>query len=217
MKTDDCRRNFTISIPKETLNSLPAAEYQGEIHVIDQPEQVENAILRLRSSDVVGFDTETRPSFKKGQTHQVSLIQLATRSECFLFRLNHLGLPTPLLDYIEDEHQLKIGLSIHDDFHNLQRLHPGLSPAGFIDLQDFVKKWKITDTSLTKIHAILFGKRISKSQRLTNWEAETLSPHQQSYASLDALACINIYDYLHNGEFSPAKSNFKNFPENNTP
>lgn len=207
------KQNFKISIPKDSLGALPAAKYQGEITVVDSPEQVEEAIELLRKSDIVGFDTETRPSFKKGQTHLVSLIQLATRNRCFLFRLNKLGLTDELVNFIEDEAYTKIGLSLHDDFHNMAKLRPGIHPGGFIDLQEYVKKWNIADSSLTKIHAILFGERISKSQRLTNWEAETLTSHQKTYASLDAVACIEIYDYLRRGKFHPLESDFIHFQE----
>lgn len=191
---------------------LPSAHYHGNIRLVDKPELVGEAITILSQEDIVGFDTETRPSFKKGQTHTVSLIQLASRKECFLFRLNKVGMPQPLLDFLQSPLHTKVGLSLHDDFHNLLRLCPDIKPQGFIDLQDFVKPWNITDTSLTKIHAILFGKRISKSQRLTNWEADSLTIHQQQYASLDALACIEIYDYLKSGQYYPLNSQYITYP-----
>lgn len=190
------------------MAALPAARYVGSIHVINKLEEVVPAIECLKQADIVGFDTETRPSFKKGQTHIVSLMQLATYSDCFLFRLNKIGMPHELLSYLEDDKHTKIGLSLHDDFHNLQRLAPDLEPKGFIDLQDYVKQWHITDISLTKINGILFDHRISKSQRLTNWEADKLTVHQQSYAALDALACIKIYDYLRSGQFDPEQSKY---------
>lgn len=207
MKTDP-QSEYNISISKAELAALPAARYVGNIHVINKSEEVIPALECLQRAEIVGFDTETRPSFKKGQTHIVSLMQLATYSDCFLFRLNKIGMPRELLKYLEDDAYTKIGLSLHDDFHNLQRLAPELKPKGFIDLQDYVKRWRITDISLTKINAILFDHRISKSQRLTNWEADTLTAHQQSYAALDALACIKIYDYLRSGKFDPSQSRY---------
>jgi len=198
---------FAISISKEQLASLPMAEYSGDIVLVDSLENVDAAIRELREADVIGFDTETRPSFKKGQTNVVSLMQLSTRSRCFLFRLNRIGLIPELKALLEDPDILKIGLSIHDDFHNLRKL-ADINPMGFIDLQNYVKDFRIVDNSLARIYAILFGQRISKGQRLTNWEASSLTSHQQSYAALDARACIRIYDCLSAGEFVVEESQY---------
>lgn len=196
--TDD-----VITLDKATLAQLPVASFDGNIRLIDNPEAVPQAIAALRSSDIIGFDTETRPSFKKGQVHTVALMQLSTRSTCYLFRINKIGLTPELVSLLEDETVLKVGVSIHDDFHNLQKLHE-LTPAGFVELQNFVKKAGIAEAALSKIYGILFGKRISKSQRLTNWESDELSPAQQHYASLDAMACIDIYDALTKAGFQPS-------------
>lgn len=203
--------NSILTITKEQLASLPVATFVGGIHLIERGEDVDAAIANLRSSDVIGFDTETRPSFKKGYLHTVSLLQLSTRTDCFLFRLNKIGLCQPLVDLLEDEKILKVGLSIHDDFHSLRKLTE-IDPKGFIDLQHYVKEFRIIDNSLTRIYGILFGERISKGQRLTNWEAETLSPAQQGYAALDALACVTIYDYLNSGKFDPQQSEYLTTP-----
>lgn len=205
MKHQESTPSISLSISKAELAKLPAADYYGDIHVVDSPEDVEAAVAILRESDIIGFDTETRPSFKKGQTHQVALMQLATRHECFLFRLNMIGLPKPVKDLLEDPELLKIGVSLHDDFHNLHRIYT-LRPEGFIDLQPYVKQFGIADNSLSRIYAILFGHRISKGQRLTNWEAPALTPGQQSYAAFDALSCIEIFDYLQSGSFDPSLS-----------
>lgn len=180
-------------------------KYVGNIHVIDRPEQVADAIVALREGGILGFDTETRPCFKKGQHHTVALLQLSTHTDCYLFRLCRIGMPDSVKDLLEDANVLKIGLSIHDDFHNLRHLRE-LEPAGFIDLQPYVKDYLIADNSLARIYGIIFGKRISKNQQLTNWEAQNLTQAQQNYASLDALACIQIYDVLESGEFVPQNS-----------
>lgn len=198
-------QNTIVTIPKESLSALPAAHFEGEIIVIDKTEQVEDAINVLRQETVIGFDTETRPSFRKGHLNKVALVQLSTHSKCFLFRINLIGLVQPLIDILEDENILKIGLSTHDDFHNLNKLQT-IEPASFIELQNFVKEFRIADNSLTKIYGILFGKRVSKGQRLTNWEAEQLTAAQQHYAALDAKACIQIYDFLKTGAFVPEDS-----------
>lgn len=205
-KTSSSRTAETkVTISKQQLADLPAAQFKGDIKVIDKADDISHAIAELYESDIIGFDTETRPSFRKGQSNMVSLLQLSTRKRCFLFRLNHIGLVQPLIDLLQDPSLLKIGLSIHDDFHNLNKISP-IEPKGFVDLQNYVKQFRIADNSLSKIYAIIFGKRISKGQRLTNWEAETLTPSQQSYAALDALACIQIYDSITNGNFDPDKS-----------
>lgn len=198
-------QQYTVSISKAVLATLPPAEYHGKIHVVDTLEKIDAAVEALQKSDIIGFDTETRPSFKKGQCFQVALLQLSTRNECFLFRLNLVGLPQDVKNILEDEKILKIGVSLHDDFHNLHRIYT-LDPKGFIDLQPYVKKFNIADNSLSRIYGILFGKRISKGQRLTNWEAKSLTPSQQAYAAFDALSCIEIYDALSSGKFKPEES-----------
>lgn len=195
----------TISITKTQLSKLPPAHFDGKILVIQTEEEVNDAIEILRKSDIIGFDTETRPSFKKGCSNTVSLIQLSTRDTCFLFRINKTGLTKPIIDLIEDPSILKVGLSTRDDFHNLNKLSH-LEPKGFIDLQSYVKQFNIADNSLSRIYGIVFGQRISKGQRLTNWEADELTPSQQSYAALDAIACIKLYDYLSAGKFNPETS-----------
>lgn len=198
---------WKVSIPKNELSELPAATFKGTITVVETEESARKAVEILSGEKEIGFDTETKPSFRRGQHHTVALLQLSTRKECFLFRLNKIGLPKSVATLLEDEAIKKIGLSIHDDFLNLNKKFK-LSPAGFIDLQSFVKDYKIADNSLTRIYGILFGKRISKGQRLSNWEAPTLSIHQQQYAALDALACLHIYDYLNKEGFDYLKSEY---------
>lgn len=203
---------YTLSISKDQLALLPAAEYCGNIKMVEKPEDIERAVIALRSSDIIGFDTETRPSFKKGQTNLVSLLQLSTRSTCYLFRLNLIGLPKGVRDILEDPDLPKIGLSIHDDFHNLTKICETLRPQGFVELQQYVKQFNLADNSLTKLCGLVFGKRISKGQRLSNWEADTLTDSQQSYASLDAMACIELYEHLRDGKFNPEECPYKVYP-----
>lgn len=196
-----------ISISKEQLAALPTAHFGGQIKVVDKIEEVSVAVAQLRKSDIIGFDTETRPAFKKGQTFQVALLQLSAEDRCYLFRLNKIGLPECLKELLEDGSKIKIGLSTHDDFRNLHRAHD-FNPDGFVELQQYAAKWGIKDKSLSKLHAILFGQRISKSQRLSNWEADELSEAQQHYAALDAYACIQIFKQLHDGLFRPEESRY---------
>lgn len=196
-----------ISIDKHELAGLPCANYSGEAVVIDSVDKIGGAVDDLERARLIGFDTETKPSFRKGVTHVVSLLQLSTPEKCYLFRLNKIGLHDRLVDLLENSELKKVGLSIHDDFHNLCKLRK-INPDGFVDLQQYVKQFHIVDNSLTRIHAILFGERISKGQRLTNWEAAFLTLPQIHYAALDALSCIRIYDYLSSGAFDPLKSSY---------
>lgn len=201
-----------ITISRDKLATLPAAEYKGEVCLVENEEQLEEALKDLNLAPIIGFDTETRPSFRKGQLYQVSLIQLATPQKCYLIRTNTLGYPKGLIDLLENPEILKVGLSIHDDFHNLRKVTE-VEQQGFIDLQQFVKEYKIADNSLSRIYGILFGERISKGQRLTNWEAPELTKAQQNYAALDAYACIRIYNYLKEGKFNPKNSEYLILPE----
>lgn len=183
------------TIDKQTLAALPAEQFRGRIELVQTPAQAVKAMAYLMDQSLVGFDTETRPSFRKGDSHQVALMQLSTDSICFLIRLNRLGIFPELKAFIENPHITKIGLSTKDDFHVLNKLAP-VEPQGFVELQSMVKSYGIGEASLTKIYALLFGKRISKSQRLTNWEATELTTAQQHYAALDAQACLTIYNHL---------------------
>ena len=182
-------------IAKADVAQMPAALFQGRIIVIHSTSDVEKAANYLKSFPIVGIDTETRPSFAKGRTYDVSLLQISTEDTCFLFRLNYIGMPQALIDLLQDARQLKVGLSLKDDIHNLHRKH-SFEPQGFLDLQQYVKTLGIEAQSLQKIYALLFGEKISKSQRLTNWEADVLTDRQKGYAATDAWACIRIYKYL---------------------
>lgn len=204
------------TITKQELSALPMETFAGSIFLVDSEEKAAEAAEILSKEKILGFDTETKPSFKRGQTNNVALLQLSTHSSTFLIRLNQIGLPEQIKSILENERILKIGVSIHDDFHNLNKLYH-LIPAGFIDLQSFVKDFGIADNSLARIYAILFGLRISKGQRLTNWEADELTAHQQAYAALDALACIDIYEHLVAGNFIAEKSTFYRIIETPAP
>ncbi len=201
-------KDYIISIDKVSLSELPTITYPAAITVVDSAAEALTALRILSKEKAVGFDTETRPSFHKGRTHKVALMQISTADRCFLFRLNKIGICEELKAFLENPEVTKIGLSVHDDFSVLRR-SSDLNPQGFVDLQHTVKEYGITDISLQKIYAIIFGGRISKSQRLTNWEADTLTPAQQAYAALDAWACLKIYDSLKSGSFNPLTSPYR--------
>lgn len=196
----------TIAISKATVAEMPMVTFPGGITVVDDAATARVALRALNRARVIGFDTETRPSFHKGRHHSVALMQLSTDDHCFLFRLNILGISEGLRKLLEDPEIIKIGLSVHDDFAVMRRLEPELDPQGFIDLQEYVKYFHISDISLQKIYAIIFGERISKTQRLTNWEAPTLTEAQQTYAAIDAWACLRLYRRLRSGNFHPDES-----------
>ena len=183
-------------ITKAEIATLPKVLFPGRIFVIYTEADADKAISYLQTQRIVGVDTETRPSFKRGTTHKVALLQISTSDTCFLFRLNQIGMPPSLQEFLMSD-TLKIGLSLKDDFTMLRRRKDVNAEEGnWIELQDYVGRFGIEDRSLQKIFANLFGQKISKSQRLSNWEAETLSEGQMKYAATDAWACVEIYNCL---------------------
>ena len=183
------------SIDKEEVKDMPKALFPGQIHVIQTPQEAERAVAYLKKCPILGIDSETRPSFTKGQSHKVALLQVSSEEHCFLFRLNLTGLTLPIIMLLENPGITKVGLSLRDDFMMLHKRAP-FEQHACIELQEYVRAFGIQDKSLQKIYAILFGEKISKSQRLSNWEAETLTEPQKLYAATDAWACLNIYNRL---------------------
>ncbi len=200
--------DLNISITKEQLAELPLVTYPGGIDavtVIDSAAKAKIALRALNKCDHIGFDTETRPSFQKGHTNKVCLLQLSSGPHCYLFRLNVPGIFEMAKPLLENPDIIKVGLSVHDDFNSLRR-RGEINPQGFLDLQDYGRTFHIADISLQKIYAIVFGQRMSKAQRLTNWEAHVLTEQQQIYAAIDAWACLKLYRYMRAGKFIPAQS-----------
>mgnify|MGYP002763065079 FL=1 len=180
---------------KATINALPLVEYPHKINVILNEYEAERAVEYLLTCDILGVDTETKPAFRRGQNHKVALLQVATRDQCFLFRLNHFGMPQSLIKLLSNRMVPMVGLSWHDDIISLHR-RAEFTPGWFIDIQDIIGNLGIVDKSLQKLYANLFGEKISKRQRLTNWEADVLTDKQKEYAAIDAWACINLYDEI---------------------
>lgn len=180
---------------KRLIPKLPRVQFQGRIFVIFSQREADKAVDYLMRQDLLGFDTETRPSFRKGQIHQVALLQVATHDTCFLFRLNRIGITPSIQRLLEDQHITKVGLSLQDDLRML-RLRSDFTPGTFIELQKEIKDIGIQDMSLQKIYANLFGGKIAKNQQLSNWEANILSEAQQRYAATDAWACIRIHEEI---------------------
>ena len=186
---------FNPKITKEEVNQLETEEFTGKIILIDNPQDVPAAIAHLKTYPQVGVDTETRPSFTRGTHYKVSLMQIAANDRCYLFRLNKTGFTAELLDFLADTSVKKVGLSLRDDFQSLNK-RKKINPSNFIDIQNIAKDYGILELGLQKIFAIIFGKKISKSQRLTNWESDTLTEPQKRYAATDAWATLKIYEEL---------------------
>lgn len=193
-----------LTISKEKIRKLPSETFDGKIIVIDKVKDVSDAVDYLKQFEVIGFDTETKPVFRKNVFNKVALMQLSTEDKCFLFRLNKINYPDELDGLICSSKVKKIGLSLGDDFAALRK-RSDCAPLNFVDLQKIVKDYGIKDISLQKIYAILFNKKIAKNQRLSNWEAKTLRKSQKMYAAIDAWACLKIYNHLINNG-APAKA-----------
>ena len=168
------------TISKEEIKELPKAVFEGPIYVIQSEKEADKAVAYLQAQQILGIDSETRPSFTKGQSHKVALLQISSDECCFLFRLNMTGLTQSLIGLLENPEIIKVGLSLRDDFMMLHKRAP-FNQQGCIELQDFVRPFK---------------EKISKSQRLSNWEADVLTDAQKQYAATDAWACLNIYNRL---------------------
>ncbi|WP_298034648.1 3'-5' exonuclease [uncultured Alistipes sp.] len=187
--------NYTDKISNEETAALPAIEFKGEIRIIEHERDIVPACKFLMKQSIVGFDTETRPSFRPGVTFRVSLLQLSTPQLCFLFRLNRIPLAKPLLQVLESKEILKIGADVAGDLRSLRQIRH-FRDGGFVDLQTIAPEWGIGEKSLRKLSAIVLGQRVSKAQRLSNWEATTLTDKQKLYAATDAWVCTAIYDRL---------------------
>ena len=186
---------FIDKISNEQTALLPAIEFGGEIRIVEDERDIAAACKYLAEQPVIGFDTETRPSFRPGVTFRVSLLQLSSPEVCYLFRLNRIPLDKAILQLFENKRLLKVGADVAGDLRSLRQIRH-FRDAGFIDLQAIAPEWGIAEKSLRKLSAIVLGQRVSKAQRLSNWEAATLTDKQQLYAATDAWVCTRIYDRL---------------------
>lgn len=186
---------YPESITPEELEKYRLSWFKGEIVLIEDLETFHESFPRLIGSSVLGFDTETRPSFRKGHKNKVSLIQLANENLACLFRINKIGIPPELAELLANPEVIKAGVAIHDDIRILKSVKK-FNPSGFVDLQKFVKDYGIQSSGLKKLSAIILGFKISKGQQVTNWEANELTEAQQLYAATDAWVCHQIYSRL---------------------
>lgn len=179
-------------LSKDLLQQMPLAAFEGEVVVVDKPEMVNEAVAYLRKQPVLGVDTEARPSFNRGTHYPTALVQISSCERCYLFRLTHVGMPQALADLFSNPKICKVGLAFRDDINGLRRRR-NFTPVNCIDLQSIVGRYGILELGLQKLFAICFGKKISKTQQLTNWENSHLTPEQARYASTDAWATLLIY------------------------
>ena len=200
-------KQLLAKFDKRDISALPRTLFDGRIIVITTEGEASRAVDYLLTFPLIGIDTETRPTFRRGATgmNPVGLLQVSTQDTCFLFRLTFIGLPPCLLRLLTDTHTLKIGLSLHDDWNQLCRRIP-FRPRHYVELQDLVKKLGIEDMSLQKLYANIFHQKISKGQQLTNWDADILTEKQKLYAATDAWACLKLYieieSLLESGDFT---------------
>lgn len=186
---------FVNKISNEEVAALSAIHFDGEIVVVDTDEALDAVCRHLAEQSVLGFDTETRPSFKAGVTNKVSLLQLSTYERCYLIRLNKVKFSNKLMSILQRSDIMKIGADVAGDLRSLNKLR-SFTPRGFVDLQSEVGKFGIEDKSLRKMSGIVLGQRVSKAQRLSNWEAQSFTEQQMMYAATDAWVCLKIYDKL---------------------
>ena len=179
-------------ISKADVNKLPLGEFTGTTHLIDTVEALEKALEQMAPHPILGFDTETRPAFKKGVSYPISLLQFASADEAWLIRLNKTGFPEELAKFLERD-QIKVGVAVKNDVVGLQKLHD-FDGKYIVDLSTIAKNNKLVSQGLRPLMAICHGVRISKGAKISNWAAETLNNGQIRYAATDAWAGFKIYE-----------------------
>ena len=184
-------RNFD----KEVIRQLPVVQFPGRLIVIQSVGEANRAVDYLLRFPRLGIDTETRPNFKPGGMNPVALLQVSTLEACFLFRLNRIGLPDCIVRLLSSEFVMKVGLSLHDDWAQLRK-RKDFQPVNYVELQDYVRPLGVKDMSLQKLYANFFGQKISKAQRLTNWDADVLTEAQKRYAATDAWSCLQLFNIM---------------------
>ncbi len=188
---------FQKEITKEEVAQLELIQFEGPISLIETQEEFMKEIDAIARNPVLGFDTETRPSFKKGKVYPTSLIQISNTHQAWLIRVSRLGYPGRLLELLSNEEIMKVGAGLHDDIRRM-RSDFHFKPGGFLDLQQYVEAFQIEEKGLKKLSAIVLRKRISKSQQVSNWDADDLTESQLRYAATDAWICLEIYNALRN-------------------
>ncbi len=187
--------SYPLSITKEEINQLPPFKFEGEIHLVETEKDALNAAQKLQQENELGFDTETRAAFKKGESYDISLLQLATGSDAYLFRINKFKVPQEIADILENPNIVKAGVAIRDDIKGLQKIF-SFSQENFIDLADIAKEKKYKNFGLRALTAIFLKKKLSKKAKISNWNRVDLTPEQVNYAASDAVVGYEIYQRL---------------------
>lgn len=195
MKEKTPHLNGHVTISHEEVNQLPLQSFNGKIVLIQEEARLQSAFDEISDHEIIGFDTETRPSFKKGEIHKVSLLQVALPEKVFLIRLNHTGIVRPVIKFLENDTIKKAGVGIRDDIKALNKLSQ-FNPGGFAELSTLAREAGLQVESVKKLSALLLGFRISKGSQTSNWEAPTLTEKQMAYAATDAWVCLEIYKKL---------------------
>lgn len=188
-------RRFAEHITKEDMRAMPLLAFEENIHILETEKACNEAVRKLRDFDVIGFDTEKKPTFNKGEYNHTAMVQLSTMEDAYLFRLNVMGYPSSLFDLMSDASILKLGISIDDDLKDLNKARK-FKPKNFTDLNDVVRDLGVKHMGVKKLAAVILGARISKNQQVSNWEAEKLTASQQKYAATDAWICLAIHEEL---------------------
>jgi ribonuclease D len=188
---------FQKEISREEVEKLGLIQYEGPIKVIQSEDEFESEIESITAHPILGFDTESKPSFKKGKVFPTSMIQLSSSEKAWLIRVSRLGYPERLKELLSSGETIKVGSGLNDDLRRM-RSDFQFEPAGFLDLQRYVEAFQIREKGLKKLSAIVLGRRISKSQQVSNWDAEILTEAQLRYAATDAWICLEIYNALRN-------------------
>lgn len=182
-------------ITKDEINELPSIRFSGKLHLITQRDDCRRAVEALRRELILGFDTETRPAFKKGEEYRISLLQLSTKNDAYLFRLNQYAFDNDLMDLLSDSSIIKAGVAVRDDIKGLRKLKD-FNPGGFVEIAELGKQLKIKQLGLRSLAALLLNVRISKQFRLTNWEKQNLNEDQLRYAATDAWIGLCLYNKI---------------------
>ncbi|HNR93712.1 MAG TPA: 3'-5' exonuclease [Kiritimatiellia bacterium] len=186
------RAGFDYRMTHHEINDLDLSAYDGPVMLVNSPERLPDAVAALSADRILGFDTETRPSFTKGTNYKPALLQLAGEQVVCIFQLKLIGLPRPLIDILANPEVIKAGVAPQRDALELKALAE-FEPAGMFDVSEAGRMGGIQNLGLKGLAAVLLGERISKRAQLTNWARQKLSPHQITYAATDAWISRRIY------------------------
>ena len=189
---DDNHDDVPHSIDKASINRLPLAKFEGKVSIIKTAREAKVTVAELMKLNTLGFDTETRPSFRKGKIHNPSLVQFSSYKKAYLFQINLIDTLKPLIPLLTSKKTVKVGIAIRDDIKGLQEIM-SFNPGGFTEIADLTSRLDIVNTGLRPLAAILLGLRVSKRAQLSNWAKPVLSPSQIQYAATDAWISLLLF------------------------